>query len=144
MIIRLIDLVLVLLPTSALACNTSQNLSGQNIDVYFERNSAQISADQVLKMANWAIDMRLRYPIQEVLSIGGLAESNEKEPEKLALQRANSAKAMLMQFGLTQVLYDVRARIYKPLVHLTEPPEKIRRVEIELSPGCRGNCCGEK
>jgi hypothetical protein len=130
-----------LLSVSAQACDSAQNLPGQNIDLYFERNSIQISADQALKIANWAIDMRLKYPIQEVLSIGGLAEANEKEPEKLAMQRADTARNMLMQFGLTQVPYDVRTRIYKPLTHFIEPPEKVRRVEIELSPGCKNNCC---
>jgi hypothetical protein len=139
--IKLVAWTFCLLSISAQACNTSQNLPGQNLDVYFERNSMRVSADQVLKMANWAIDMRRRYPIQEVLVIGGLAEASEKEPEKLALQRADTTKAMLMQFGLTEVPYDVHARIYKPPVHLIEPPEKVRRVEIELSPGCPDNCC---
>ncbi|MGF6812385.1 hypothetical protein OKW30_007577 [Paraburkholderia sp. Clong3] len=133
-----------LLSISAQACNTSQNLPGQNIDLYFERNSTQVSADQILKLANWAIDMRLKYPIQEVLSIGGVAEASEKEPKQLAMQRADTAKAMLIQFGLTQVPYDVRAGIYKPLEHFVEPPEKVRRVEIELSPGCPNNCCDGK
>ncbi|MBC8722552.1 hypothetical protein F6X37_13345 [Paraburkholderia sp. 31.1] len=133
-----------LLSISAQACNTSQNLPGQNIDLYFEINSTQVSADQILKLANWAIDMRLKYPIQEVLSIGGVAVASEKEPKQLAMQRADTAKAMLMQFGLTQVPYDVRAGIYKPLEHFVEPPEKVRRVEIELSPGCPNNCCDGK
>ncbi|WP_233837298.1 hypothetical protein [Paraburkholderia sp. ZP32-5] len=129
------------LSVSAQACDTARNLPGQNIDLYFEKNSTQISSDQTLKMANWAIDMRLKYPIQEVLSVRGLAEANEREPGKLALQRADKAKAMLMQFGLTQVEYDIHGAIYRPLVHYVELPETIRRVEIELSPGCPNNCC---
>uniref|UniRef100_A0A1I9YKT9 OmpA-like domain-containing protein n=1 Tax=Paraburkholderia sprentiae WSM5005 TaxID=754502 RepID=A0A1I9YKT9_9BURK len=129
---------------SAQACNTSHNLPGQNIDLYFERNSTQVSAGQVLKLANWAIDMRLKYPIQEVLSIGGLAEASEKEPKKLAVQRADTAKAILMQFDLTETSYDVRAGIYKPLDYFVEPSEKVRRAEIELSPGCPNNCCDGK
>ncbi|MBV8453268.1 MAG: hypothetical protein JOZ29_13495 [Deltaproteobacteria bacterium] len=133
-----------LLSISAQACNTSQNLPGQNIDLYFERDSIQPSTDQVLKLANWAIDMRLKYPTQEMLSIGGLAEASEKEPKKLAMRRADTAKSMLIQFGLTQVPYDVRAGVYRPLEHLVEPPEKVRRVEIELSPGCPNNCCDGK
>lgn len=124
----------------AQACETSQNLPGQNIDLYFGRDSAQVSADQVLKLANWAVDMRLRYPIQEVLSIGGLAEASEKDPGNLATQRAEVAKTMLMQFGLTHVPYDVRGRVDNPFGSV-ESPEKVRRAEIELSPGCPNNCC---
>ncbi|MFT4064759.1 hypothetical protein [Paraburkholderia sp.] len=142
--IKLIALAIGMLSVSAQACNTAENLPGQNIDLYFQKNSSRISADQALKMANWAIDMRLKYPIQEVLSIRGLAEENEREPENLALQRADKAKTMLMQFGLTQVPYDIRGGIYRPLVHSVESPEKIRRVEIELSPGCPDNCCDGK
>ncbi|MCC8402555.1 hypothetical protein LJ655_11750 [Paraburkholderia sp. MMS20-SJTN17] len=133
-----------LLSLSAQACDTSENLSGQNIDLYFERNSAQVSTEQVLKLANWAVDMHLKYPIQEVISIGGVAEESEKEPKKLAAERADTAKAMLMQFGLTEVPYDVRSGIYKPFEHLVEQPQKIRRVEIELSPGCPNTCCDGK
>jgi hypothetical protein len=133
-----------LLSINVQACNTSQNRPGQNIDVYFEKNSAQVSTDQVLRLANWAIDMRSRYPIQDVLSIGGLAEASEKEPTKLAMRRADTAKAMLIQFGFTQVPYDVRAGVCRPLEHFIEPPEKIRRAEIELSPSCPNNCCDEK
>lgn len=133
-----------LLSINVQACNTSQNLPGQNIDLYFEKNSAQVSTDQVLRLANWAIDMRSRYPIQDVLSIGGLAEASEKEPTKLAMRRANMAKAMLIQFGFTHVPYDMRAGVYRPLKHLIEAPEKIRRTEIELSPGCPNNCCDGK
>jgi hypothetical protein len=133
-----------LLSINAHACNTSENLPGENIDLYFERNSAQVSTDQVPGLANWAIDMRSRYPIQEVLSVGGLAEASEKEPQKLARRRADTAKAMLIQFGFTQVPYDLRAGVYTPLEHLIEPPEKIRRAEIELSPGCPNNCCDGK
>ncbi|HEY2021547.1 hypothetical protein [Paraburkholderia sp.] len=142
--IKLSALAAGLLSISAQACNTSHNLPGQNIDLYFGRNSAQVPTDQVLKLANWAIDMRLRYPIQEVLSIGGMAEASEKEPKKLAMQRGEAAKTMLTQFGLDQVPYDVRAGIYKPLRHLVESPAKVRRVEIELSPGCPNNCCDGK
>ncbi|RKE36849.1 hypothetical protein B0G76_3062 [Paraburkholderia sp. BL23I1N1] len=138
--IKLAALVFGLMAIGAQACESSQNLPGQNIDLYFEKNSAQVSADQVLKLANWAVDMRLLYPIQEVLSIGGLAEMSEKEPRNLVTQRAEIAKTMLMQFGLTQVPYDVRGRIDKPFGSV-EPPEKVRRAEIELSPGCPNNCC---
>jgi hypothetical protein len=133
-----------LLSINAHACNTYQNLPGENIDLYFERNSAQVSTDQVLRLANWAIDMRSRHPIQEVLSVGGLAEASENEPRKLAMRRADAAKAMLTQFGFTQVPYDMHAGVYTPLEHWIEPPEKIRRAEIELSPGCPDNCCDGK
>ncbi|MCC8396200.1 hypothetical protein LJ656_26785 [Paraburkholderia sp. MMS20-SJTR3] len=133
-------LALCLLSFNAPACETSQNLPGQNIDVYFERNSARLPGAQILKLADWVIEMR-KFPIKEVMSVGGVAEQSERKPFILASQRADAVRAMLMQFGLTGIPYGVRSGIYKQSPYLREPPEKVRRVEIMLVPGCPNNCC---
>ncbi|MCC8396201.1 hypothetical protein LJ656_26790 [Paraburkholderia sp. MMS20-SJTR3] len=132
-------LALCLLSFNVLACETSQNLPGENIVVYFERNSAILPGAQILKLADWVIKMR-KYRIKQIINIAGVAEQTEKSPLVLASQRADTVRAMLTQFGETGVPYEVHSEIYKPYGYL-EPPEKIRLAAVTLSPGCPNNCC---
>jgi hypothetical protein len=137
---KLIALILGAVTINSPACQSSHNLPGQNIDLFFATNSAQVSADQVLKLASWAVDTRLKYPIQDGMYIGGLADASEKKSEELAMRRAEAAQTLLTQFGFTKVPYEVRGRIYKPY-DPSDPRESGKRVEIELSPGCPNHCC---
>ena len=90
--IKLAALILSAATFNSLACQSSQNLPGQNIDLFFEKNSSQLSADQILKLANWAVDTRLKYSIQDGMSIGGLADANEKESKELAMRLADAVR----------------------------------------------------
>ena len=82
---KLSGLILAMATVGAQAYATSQNLPGQNLDVFFEKNSAQPVAGEILKLANWVVDMRFKFPIQESLYIGGLAEASERTPKTLRL-----------------------------------------------------------
>jgi hypothetical protein len=137
---ELVALILSAVTINSPACQSSQNLPGQNIDLFFEKNSAQVSADQVLKLANWAIDTRLKYPILDGMYVGGLADASEKESKELAMRRAEAAQTLLTQFGFAKVPYEVRGRVYRPY-DPSDPRESGKRVEIEMSPGCRNQCC---
>jgi hypothetical protein len=137
---RFIGFVLGAVTVSAQACATSQNLPGQNVDVTFDTNFARPSVDQIFKLANWAIDMRLKFAIHEGVYVGGLAEQTEKAPRALATERAEGIKQMLVQFGLTKAPFAVHSATYIPF-DAQDRKENGRRVEIELSPGCPNNCC---
>jgi hypothetical protein len=138
--IKLVALILSAATVNSPACQSAQNLPGQNIDLFFGKNSSQLSTNQILKLANWAVDTRLKYPIQDGMYIGGLADASEKESKELAMRRAEAAQTLLTQFGFAKIPYEVRGRIYKPY-DPNDPRESGKRVEIELSPGCPNHCC---
>lgn len=59
-------------------------MPGQNFDVYFSQDSAVVSASEMLRLANWTTDQRIKYPRQEVFQIDGRAEERERNPQSLA------------------------------------------------------------
>ena len=109
------------------------------LDVSFERDSAKVSGDELTRVANWAIDLQLKYPNLDRTSVGGLAEADERQPHVLAQQRAESIKGLLVTLGLGRAPIDVDARLYKSH-HSSGVPDNGRRVEIDFLPGCPHEC----
>ncbi|UEP27301.1 MULTISPECIES: hypothetical protein [unclassified Burkholderia] len=109
------------------------------LDVSFGRDSAKLPGDELIKLANWAIDLQLKYPNLDRTSVGGLAEADERQPRVLAQQRAESIKGLLITLGLGRAPIDVDARLYKPH-HLNGLPDNGRRVEVDFLPGCPHEC----
>ncbi|MGV2290817.1 hypothetical protein AAHK20_19030 [Trinickia sp. YCB016] len=120
--------------SGAFACSPVHSL-----DVSFDRDSANVPGKEIVKLANWAIDLQIKYPNLERTAVGGLAESDENEPNSLAVQRAENVKRLLTSFGLGRAPIDVDAKLYKPS-HLEGIPENGRRVEIDFLPGCPHEC----
>jgi hypothetical protein len=69
----------VLATSSAFACSPIKVLG-----VYFDRESAVVSAQEVSRLANWMAELRVRYPNHEAIYMGASAEPGERKPEALA------------------------------------------------------------
>ncbi|VXC53987.1 conserved exported hypothetical protein [Burkholderia sp. 8Y] len=139
---KFIGLLLSAFCSSALAaCQGPQNLPGQYIDVTFEKNSSAISNSQLVALASWSLDIRARFPISDSLSVIGLAERFEHNPQQLGKARADQVHATLHRLGIKSEKEDVVGRIYIP----RDPPslydEHGQRVEVTFSPGCPSDCC---
>lgn len=124
------------------ACDGSQNLPGQNFDLMFERNSATVSEAQAKKLGVWVSKMLSQFPIREGVAVSGVAESAEIDPEELSARRAESARRLLVRFGLKQERYAVQGYVYKRMS--IQDDENAKRAEITLLPGCPDNCCVDK
>jgi outer membrane protein OmpA-like peptidoglycan-associated protein len=140
MAIKLVGVWLATFCLSAQACSGPQNLPGENIDIEFAKNSSNVTGENLLKLANWTVDMKLKYSARDDLHIGGFAEISEASPLELAGHRAEGVKMTLVRFGFVDVPTHVSARIYKPLVPNTID-QSGRRVEVQLLPGCADDCC---
>ncbi|WP_175961948.1 hypothetical protein [Burkholderia pyrrocinia] len=131
---RSVCILYALFTSGAFACSPVRTL-----DISFERNSAKIPGNELVKLANWAIDLQLKYPNLAHTSIGGLAEATEKEPRVLAEQRAENVRQILSTLGFGRAPIDIDAGLYKP-PHIDGMTEDGRRVEIDFLPGCPHEC----
>lgn len=143
LVTKLCGWILALFCVSALACEGPQNLPGQYIDVSFDRASSVLSNAQILKLANWSLDIRSRFNIVESLSVIGLAERSEQNPPQLAKDRAEAVSRSLAQLGIQSTKEDVSGQVYKPRDPPSAYDEGGRRVEVSLGPGCPNNCCSD-
>ncbi|MGR3908098.1 OmpA family protein [Burkholderia sp. SR8] len=108
----------------------------------FERNSATVSEAQAKKLGVWVSKMLSQFPIREGVAVSGVAESAEIDPEELSARRAESARRLLVRFGLKQERYAVQGYVYKRMS--IQDDENAKRAEITLLPGCPDNCCVDK
>ncbi|HHL4080159.1 hypothetical protein [Burkholderia sola] len=126
---------------SVLACDGPSNLPGWDFDVRFSKDSSDLSITELAKLSIWSTDMRSRFSIIDAVSIVGLAEPTEKDPEALSQQRAANVKAALDQFSIRGERNSIIARIYKLPFPASEFDDTGRRVEITFGPGCPDHCC---
>lgn len=123
------------------ACAGPENQPGQTMDVNFARNSSVIDGANLLALANWAVDLRLKYPFLESASIVGLADANEGNRQDLAEARAANVSRSLDSFGVHASSISVIGRVYKPLLSGSKHEPSGTRAEVSLVPGCPNNCC---
>lgn len=124
--------VLALLCTGAVhAC-----MPGQNFDVYFSPDSAVVSAPEILRLANWTAEQRIKYPKQEVFQIDGRAEEREHNARPLAKARLQAVASILKRQRFNQIPMEEHTGIYR-----SGDVENGRRVEISVLPACPNPCC---
>jgi len=111
-------------------------MPGQNFDVYFPSNSATVSASEILRLANWMADQRIKYPTQEVFQIDGRAEDHERNARALAKARLQAVASILANHHFNQVPMDEHHGIYR-----SGDVENGQRVEISILPACPNPCC---
>ncbi|WP_133666244.1 hypothetical protein [Paraburkholderia sp. BL10I2N1] len=124
-----------------LACDGPENRPGETIDVTFAQNSSAIDGTNMLALANWLIDLRLKYPILESSSVVGLADAKESNPKMLAEARAANVSRSLDFFGIHASRVSVIGRVYKPMLPGSAYEPIGTRAEVTLVPGCPNNCC---
>lgn len=126
------------------ACDGPQNQRGETIDVTFAQNSSAIDGTNLLALANWVTDVRLKYPILESASIVGFADAKEGNPRILAEQRATSVIQSLDFFRIHASSVSAIGRVYKPMLPGSTYEPTGTRAEVTLVPGCPNNCCDGK
>jgi hypothetical protein len=134
---KLYVILLILISGHVFACTPSENL-----DIYFQTNSATIPADEILRLANWVVDQKITYAnhkTEETTLVSGNAEYREQNPTQLAQARLIAGKALLDQFGFLRGTVKTSSRVYSK-----NDVENGRRVEISFEPDCPNKCCTDQ
>lgn len=140
MALKWLTLLAVFAVPSALACSPVRS-----IDVLFDRNSAKVAAEQVLRLAHWTATLRLDYPHHDSLSLGASAETGEHNATHLAWERARAVRRVIsdLQFTAAKLHLPERVHVVKPGAY--GAGQEVKRVEIDFLPACPHEClCKER
>ena len=116
------------------------------VGIYFENNSSGVSAQQVLRMAQWIIDLKKRYHRYEMIYLDGTAEPGEASPKILGLERARNVKHVLVEnfgFDAEKIHLPASGYVAAPVsenIKRYENGKGVRAVDIGLLPGCPHEC----
>jgi hypothetical protein len=128
---------LALLPASdALACSPIKS-----IGILFDRNSAQVPAEQVLRLANWTAMLRAKYPNREAVFMTSQADFRERDASRLGVQRAKNVAKILdqdLQFSVPKVTLPSEG--YVAATPAPKGSQLVRRVDVEFLPACPHEC----
>lgn len=114
--------------------------------VYFEKNSAAVSAEQVGRMAEWIIKLKERYRRYDFIDLIGTSEPGEAVPEKLGLERARNVMRVLsvnLEFDTKKIHLPARGYVAAPVSENMKKYDKsqgVRGVDISFLPGCPHEC----
>ncbi|MDR3096949.1 MAG: hypothetical protein LBV73_07730 [Paraburkholderia sp.] len=112
--------------------------------IFSKKNESSIDGTNMLAIANWLIDMKLKYLILESASIVGFADAKETNPKLLAEARANNVRRSLDFFSVRVASASTLGRVYKPMLPGSPSEPAGNRAEFTLVPGCPDNCCTGK
>ena len=128
---------LALLPAfAALACSPIKS-----IGIRFDRNSAEVPAEQVLKLANWTAMLRARYPNREAVFMSTQADFGEHNASSLGLRRArNVAKILEQDLQFTVPIVKLPIKGHVAAIPAPEGSQLVRRVDVEFLPACPHEC----
>jgi hypothetical protein len=125
---------LMMVSSGALACVPSENF-----DIYFNRDSADVPVNEVLRLARWVTKQQAAYAhhlTKETTEVSGHAETTERDPQTLAQARLIAGKRLLEQLGFLRGEIETDTHIYEH-TKLTDG----KRVEISFLPACPNTCC---
>jgi hypothetical protein len=126
----------VLFAPAVLACSPIKS-----IGVVFDRNSAKVPAEQVLKLANWTSMLRVRYPNREAIFMTTQAAFGENDASELGLRRARNVARVLtedLQFDVQRI--KLPAEGYVATKPAPEGSDLVKRVDIDFLPACPHEC----
>lgn len=116
------------------------------IGVYFDHDSAKVSAAQVSRLASWMADLHARYPNHESIDISASAEPGEKSPSNLAMARARNVARVLREnllFAGEKIYLPERVHVQEPASAYLKELEKsqgVRAVQLDFLPACPHEC----
>lgn len=130
-------LIAALAAPGAIACSPVKS-----IDIFFSRNSAAVSADQVLRLAEWTALLRAQYPNRQMLALGANVEQGEHGGEKLGRQREQAVVRLIgdLQFSANRVEVADKIHILPAGALGQGPRNDVKRVEVDLVPACPHEC----
>lgn len=132
----LTPLAMLLAAPIAWACSPMQSIS-----VVFERNSATVPAEEVLKLADWTAELREKYPNRQALYFTTQSAFGERDASALGMRRARNVAKLLedsLQFKVKEVLLPTRG--YVAAIPAPEGSRLVKRVDIEFLPACPHEC----
>ncbi|MBN3787574.1 OmpA family protein [Burkholderia sp. Ac-20353] len=121
-------------------CQESQNQPTQQFFVAFESNSYQITPLEQKRLKQWVSEINSKYSIQNWTYIIGSASKNEIDPDQLAIKRASAVTKSIIDDGLIIAPFQIKTQIY-PTNSTADASTETREVTVQVSPGCRNNCC---
>lgn len=115
----------------------------------FEPGQAQLSRNEIVRLADWRADQRNRYPNGGMIFVDVLANQDAEVSHQLAESRLASLLGLLMNFGIPRSDIE-EARVLDRDVGLAEVrnPEKrsealkyLNSATIAIAPRCPHPCC---
>jgi hypothetical protein len=113
----------------------------KSIGVVFARNSAEVPADQVLKLAHWTSMLRVKYPNREAIFMTTQAAFGENDASELGVRRATNVAKVLaedLQFDVQRI--KLPATGYVATKPAPEGSDLVKRVDVEFLPACPHEC----
>ena len=126
----------VLFAPAASACSPIKS-----IGIVFDRNSAEVPAEQVLKLANWTAMLRVRYPNREAIFMTTQAAFGENDASNLGLTRTRNVAKVLtedLQFNVQRIKLPTQG--YVATKPAPEGSDLVKRVDVEFLPACPHEC----
>lgn len=114
--------------------------------VYFEKNSASVSAARVSKLAHWMADLRVMYPNHGSITLHAMTEPGEHPSNSLGMERAhNVARVLRDNLGLEEakVRLPERSHVVAPSSSKNlrgEKQQSVLGVDVEFLPACPHEC----
>lgn len=130
-------LIAVLTAPAAIACSPVKS-----VDIFFSKNSATVSGDQVLRLAEWTALLRARYPNRQLLAIGANVEQGERGGDALGRLREQAVVHLIgdLQFSARQVEIAEKIHVLPAGALGSGPRNDVKRVEMDLLPACPHEC----
>ncbi|QGZ62211.1 OmpA family protein [Paraburkholderia acidisoli] len=120
----------------AFACAGSPPIPGVTRDINFAFNSSEMSNAEILSLANWIVDTHSKRSVLEGVSITGLADKREHNPQLIAEERANIVKRTLDVLGVRAAKFEVVGHLYRAAVPNDKFEPTGTRAELTLIPEC--------
>jgi len=127
-------------PSPFAKCTGSANLPSQQLFLTFEKNSRTLENSQFKRLEDWAKSMNSRYPIQQWLQVTAEAQPDEDKPDDLAQARAVAAVKAALDSALVKAPIEIKINVGS-FGNPSSYSEAERSVTLQLTPGCRNNCC---
>ncbi|WP_143809058.1 hypothetical protein [Paraburkholderia susongensis] len=121
-------------------CAGSVNLPGQQLFLVFGKNSHVLEDGQLKKLNDWAKSLNIQYPVQTWLQVSAEAQPDEDRPDDLAMARAVDVVKTALDDGLVKAPIEIKTNVGS-FGNPSSYGETSRTVTLQLTPGCKNNCC---
>ena len=127
-------------PAAVLACSPIKLFY-----VYFERDSATVSTDQILKLGAWMQELRTRYTNHEAIYIGASVNPEERDhdPKGLGLEARNVARVLREELRFSAKIALPRSSYVADPESLSGGPatdQRVLGVQLDFLPACPHEC----
>jgi len=108
------------------------------MDIAFDKNSSELSGEQILRLANFVLAMKSEYPNHEFFQLSGTAENAERDAGRVAERRVAQVRDFFRRIDYRQAPVLAEAHVYPTTMDWRG--ENGRRVEVLFLPGSPHGC----